>query len=877
MKIIHKRSTLFISCLLLTLTGCKDLSSSLTSADYQRINTQEAIESAARYRQQGQLKLALSSLYNALQHNPTSCTINLQIGREYSLLGEYEKSEQILNNSALEKCNTVETNLIRVTSLLGQLQYQPALKIMQNFPAKQFQTSTQLMLLAGIAHMGLGNYKDAETHLNRASQIDANSSAIILQRAKLAHLQSNTPESEKLLEIGLLIEANDVPLLLFASTLDQYYGRLSQAKRKLTKVVDILSHYDISTPEKIIALRRLTYIAKQQGNYTEFKSYQEATNKISNSSLQVKYEKAYTLYEKGFNHESLRLFSEIVNIAPNHIPAKVMLGVSHFKVGHYNSAKQILSNIDSHAIKNHDLNLISALTLLELNEPKLAIKKVIRLKENQDPRYMAITALSKMKAGKNEEGVKILNEAYSKNPDNTYIAITLANIYRQQNRYLEAKNILVKALEKSSNSLQVLEPLIYCFYETGDIYEAETHVLKTLKNHPDNSDAFVIAGNLSNKLQRYNRAENFYKKSLAIRPDNFRALQGLSLVYSQQREWEKAKITLLRIAKNMPENEKVLSDLLIASKKSGSVEDTLDFLSSLTSLYPKTPQPWLALIDYKILQGESLLAENAIKKVHEIFPEHAEVNNKLASKYNNLAKKYLSLNTKVSREYIEKALHISNGHAESLKTLGYLEIEDENWNKVLRIIKKIQNTHAIPAKELLAKVYSNRGKHNKAIHIYEQLWSVHPSFETVLGLYNSYRLQGESLAALSVMENWIQQKPHDISALKVLARNYLIDGKEDKALEFYRKALKHNPKDVESLNNIAHIYNNKNDERSKAIGELAYIQAPNNVHVLDTYGWSLVRYGNIKKGIALLKKAYALQPYDQDIKQHLDLALKEQS
>ena len=76
------------------------------------------------------------------------------------------------------------------------------------------------------------------------------------------------------------------------------------------------------------------------------------------------------------------------------------------------------------------------------------------------------------------------------------------------------------------------------------------------------------------------------------------------------------------------------------------------------------------------------------------------------------------------------------------------------------------------------------------------------------------------------------------------------------------------------LNNLAWLYFHEKNEKKRALGlaKKAYQLVPEDVAILDTYGWLLLETGSLEQGIWLLHKA-AKASMNSSIHYHLAVAL----
>ena len=102
---------------------------------------------------------------------------------------------------------------------------------------------------------------------------------------------------------------------------------------------------------------------------------------------------------------------------------------------------------------------------------------------------------------------------------------------------------------------------------------------------------------------------------------------------------------------------------------------------------------------------------------------------------------------------------------------------------------------------------------------------------------------------------------------------YLKVGKLDQAISHHEALAKVSPKDVVIINNLAGLYDRSGDKRAFEYAKRAYDLAPNQPQTIDTYGWMLVRRGNVQQGLRLLRNAQARSNNQPDVGYHIAVAL----
>ena len=85
-------------------------------------------------------------------------------------------------------------------------------------------------------------------------------------------------------------------------------------------------------------------------------------------------------------------------------------------------------------------------------------------------------------------------------------------------------------------------------------------VLDTAKNEPDNFAAQVEAGEMYAKIQRFDKALEFYEQAQKIKPDNFDANVKLGNAFFDAKQYEKAEIFYSKAIEINPKDPNVRTD-----------------------------------------------------------------------------------------------------------------------------------------------------------------------------------------------------------------------------------------------------------------------------------------------------------------------------
>jgi Flp pilus assembly protein TadD len=134
---------------------------------------------------------------------------------------------------------------------------------------------------------------------------------------------------------------------------------------------------------------------------------------------------------------------------------------------------------------------------------------------------------------------------------------------------------------------------------------------------------------------------------------------------------------------------------------------------------------------------------------------------------------------------------------------------------------------------------------------------------------------GDAPKAVETYEAWLKKHPEDGSTRFLLASLLLTTKQFDRAAGEHETLLKEQPDNAVLLNNLAWLYDLKNDPRALELAQKAFEKAPDAPTIADTLGWILVRKGESPKALPVLEKAAAAMPGSNEIQYHYAVALKD--
>jgi tetratricopeptide (TPR) repeat protein len=120
--------------------------------------------------------------------------------------------------------------------------------------------------------------------------------------------------------------------------------------------------------------------------------------------------------------------------------------------------------------------------------------------------------------------------------------------------------------------------------------------------------------------------------------------------------------------------------------------------------------------------------------------------------------------------------------------------------------------------------------------------------------------QGRPDEAERVADRWVEQNPKDFFVAEFAGEAGMRSKNFVSAARWFKSALKAQPNNAITLNNLAWVLGQQRDPASLEYGRKALSLAPENPAILDTVGWLYVEAGDLNRGLELLSKAAQLAP-----------------
>jgi len=186
-----------------------------------------------------------------------------------------------------------------------------------------------------------------------------------------------------------------------------------------------------------------------------------------------------------------------------------------------------------------------------------------------------------------------------------------------------------------------------------------------------------------------------------------------------------------------------------------------------------------------------------------------------------------------------------------------------------------RDTRSLPGtRGLKGDILMTANRFAEAAQAYVDDLNTAPRSDLMLRAVGAMNAGGRQSEATRLLSDWVAKVPDDMNAFMTLISNEIGAKHYDQAEKLLEQVLEKQPGNPVALNNLAWVYQQKNDPRARAAAHRAWLLAPS-AQVADTFGWILVTQGEAVSALPLLRQAARELPGELTIQYHLAVALSE--
>lgn len=470
-----------------------------------------------------------------------------------------------------------------------------------------------------------------------------------------------------------------------------------------------------------------------------------------------------------------------------------------------------------------------------------------------------------------------------------------------EQKYEEALEAYEKAAICDPGADYISEKIPFLLIKLNRLEEATSWLEDYLREHPDKSVHRFLLARLKIQTGANSEAIELYSEALRQDPGNKNIQLRLGLLYSEEKQFDRAKtifktllvenpdlyfanLYLARLLSQTEKNDEAALYYARALTINWSIELTYEIANFYITIenYEQSLELYTSILDHDPEEDKAALG---VIQSLLYLKRHKEALEKLESYRDNseephkidliIAQILINNNAYSEAEQLLAPLLVEHPSSELYYLLGVTLYEQKKYTETLETLQ-----HISPGSEeyeyaiyLQVKIHRKAEQPEEAIALLEGVIGSSESKSPIFYLYLAtlYQDKKDINKALETLAKGISLFPLNERLHYEYANLLDKTGQSEAAVSIMQKLIEIQPDHADALNFIGYYWadNNKNLNEALQLIQRAASLKPQSGYIRDSLGWVYYRLGEFDKAIIELEKALRLEPDDPYIYDHL--------
>ncbi len=846
----------------------------------------------------GDLRTAQIELRNAVRSDPQNAEAHFWLGRVAFELGDPVAAEREAIAARDRGYDPAQAVPLLAQALLAQNKFDPLLQTLKP-DGKNPALDAAILVARGYAQIGLRRPEDAQKSFAEAQQIAPNAVDPLLADARLAVARADLATAEARIDRALVAQPKSADALLAKA-------QLLRLKNDPNGAMAVLDQLIRDQPSITQARLDRASLALALGKVDQGKADIDTVLKGSPGNVQAIYLRAVLATQaRDFKAADADL-ERIAAYVPRIQRAYYLQAVIKEQLGQLSQAEEAARKYLARS--PNDLAAYKVLARIQFakRRPDQVIDTLAKVMESGRGDAEAYDLIGRAYAATNRpaDAVQAFEKAQALAPKDVGLQTRLASVRMGMGDVDAALGDLEQTLQLAPKLPAVGEALFFAALATGDPAKARDALDKIRQAQGDTEIVANLEGLYKLSMVDVAGAQAIFTDLIRKYPDFAPAKVNLSRVLSMQGKSAEAEKLLSDLLAKQPASEPALSMLIASYVQSGRLPEAISLMEKAQAAEPANVRVTVALGDLYIRSGAPQKALDLLNKDKGASATNTDLLSMRAAAQLALGQKKEAQATYTELLKIDPnivgarrqlaALLIEAGDFESARNTLQAGITAAPRNYqlyqdyVLTDLKATGVEAALATADRLMNqdrdfgllnglkgdIYLAANRPADAVNSFQEAMKQAPSSVLVTRLAGAMLRTGKPDDALQTLNDWVKDNPQDVMALEQLGEINIALNKLDDAAKALETLLKIRPHEAIALNNLAWVYQQKNDPRAQELARQAYILSPG-PQTADTLGWILTTSGKPEAGIALLRQAAGEATADPRIVYHYAVALKD--
>jgi putative PEP-CTERM system TPR-repeat lipoprotein len=875
---------LAVSALMLALTASLAACDAWTSHD-------KLLADARAFQAKHDLNAATIVLKNAAEKSPNDAETRYMLAAVYNDAGDGPSAEKEIRKAMTEGYAPDAAMPVLARAILLQGKYQ---RVLDDTAQAAKGGRPELLAVRGEALLALEQVDAAREIFAGVLEKNPKFLPALLGMGRAAAAQNEEKAALAFADQALAVDPNDTDALQFKGDLLRAANQNAPAMALYDKILQINPNHRLAYIEK-------TYVAVADGKFDQAQKFLDSAKEVTPGSLLVVYTQALLDFSQEKHAVALDSLNLVLSVAPEHMPSLLLAGAVNLHLGSLNQAENYLRQyLDKNPNNAYARKMLAATLLRSGHSPDaLSVLSPALKNDKNDVQLLALAGESYMQVRDFASATEFFQQAAALNPKAAGLRTSLGLSKLGKGQKTEAIDDLQLATKLDAKSPQAGIALVRTELGLGRFERAMTAALEMESAQPDNPVVQELKGNVYLAQKKPEQARASFEKALQLKPSYFPAVSRLAALDLEDQQLDKARTRLKSFLDKNPADVDamtMMAGLATAEKKTA---EATQWLEKAVAAEPNGIAVTVRLLSQYLLIGENQKALSLARKIQVAHPENPDLldllgksqlaNGERSGALESYKKLALALPRSAQAHMQVAALQILMGKysaaEDTLKTAlamqpdfpaaqlaqAELYVRKGSYALALMTASRLQTKYpkASAGYQLEADILMEEKKPALAVSSYEKAFAITKSNELMIKSVGALRASGKQQEAIRLLDQWLAGHPDDLRAQLFKAESLMADKQFKPAVQLLESTLKHHPRNVPALNNLAWAFQQMGDQRAIASAEQAFSLAGDQPEVMDTLGWILVDMGDAARGVALLQKASMQAPQARDIRYHL--------
>ncbi|MGD8571620.1 MAG: PEP-CTERM system TPR-repeat protein PrsT, partial [Gammaproteobacteria bacterium] len=609
------------------------------------------LEKAKQYRQEHKHNAAIIELKNVLQEDAKHQQARYLLGMSYLATGNGASAEKELQKAKELGYTGKDLTPALARAMVLQGKYDEALSLITIDDGLTEQQKMDLRILRGDANLGKGDIAQASSDYEQALSLDNNASGALVGLAKVSLAQGDLDQAENRIAPLDKRDENAIDTLLLKAEIATRRKQLDKAEDFYRRAIEAGKKQN-NTAQQLNALSKLSFVLIAN-NKPEAAG--DAINKLSKAVSGhplPKYLRALLAYTQKDYDTALENLQQVVAVAPDHLPASLLMGAVHYAKGNYELANSYLSTFVNRVPTHIQARTLLGIVRLKLNKPEEAQEALDAAVESSrnDAGLLAAIGKAATASGNARMGADYLERARQSKPDNPQIRAELAKVYLQEGAYDSAIKELEQITGDQVDQAKLL--LVYSYLRKKDFEQARATAKQMTDQYPDNPGWWTVSGSVEMFAGERDKAREHFDKALQLDTNFSTARINLARLAFEDGNLAAADKQFDSVLSHDSGNVTALLGKAQVAERRGDGEQAVKWLEKARQANDNALLPRLILARYYFKTGDVKQSLTLAREAAALKPGNVEIHRLVAASLLKLDKPEEALETyrQISRQ-----------------------------------------------------------------------------------------------------------------------------------------------------------------------------------------------------------------------------------